>query len=186
MPATPIASRPGRSAWPAALRRGAGYFALWMVIAGGDSVDIVPGVLAAGAATWASLRLMPPHPVGGHVRWLEAIRLFGHFARVSVVAGFDVARRALSPRMHLDPGYVRFRPRLPASDARSLFQAMTSQMPGTIPSGSPSPDTIVYHCLDASQPVVDQLADEESRLLAALGGALGSSSIVADREKEHG
>ena len=82
--------------------------------------------------------------------------------------------------MRLDPGYVNYQPRVPLSDARSLFQAMTSQMPGTIPSGTEPSGTIAYHCLDASQPVASQLAEEESRLLVALGGALGSSAIVGN------
>jgi multicomponent Na+:H+ antiporter subunit E len=167
---------PGHRAWRAALSRGAAYLALWMVIAGGDADDVLPGVGAAILATWASLRLLPPDASGGRVRWLAALALLAHFARVSVLAGLDVARRAFAPRLRIDPGNVGYRPSLPPSDARSLFQAMTSQMPGTIPSGTEPPDTIVYHCLDVSQPVAIQLADEESRLLEALGGALGAAA----------
>lgn len=123
---------------------------------------------------------MPPGPGGGRVRWLPALALFGRFVLVSVAAGLDVAARAFSPRMRLAPGYVMYRPRLPVSDARSLFLAMTGQMPGTIPSGTDPGGTIAYHCLDASQPVADRLAKEEARLLAALGGALGSSPAAGD------
>jgi len=148
-----------------------------MVIAGFDATDVAPGLGAAALAAWASLRLMPPDAVGGSVRWLEALRLFARFVRVSVVAGLDVARRALAPQMRLSPGYVHYRAQLPPSDARSLFLAMTSQMPGTIPSGTGPTGTIAYHCLDASQPVASQLAEEEARLLAALGGALGSWAV---------
>jgi multicomponent Na+:H+ antiporter subunit E len=100
-----------------------------------------------------------------------------------VLAGLDVARRALAPRMRLAPGLVHYRPQLPPSDARSLFQAMTSQMPGTIPSGTQPSGAIAYHCLDASQPVAEQLAEEESRLLDALGGALGASGVGKGRER---
>lgn len=169
----------GRWPWRAALSRGLGYFVLWMVIAGGRSADLAPGLAAAALATWGSLRLMPPDASGSRVHWPAAIGLLAHFAKVSVIAGFDVARRALMPRMRLEPGLVLYQPRLPASDARSLFQAMTSQMPGTIPSGTVAPDAIAYHCLDASQPVAQQLAVEESRLLDALGGSLGSAGVVA-------
>lgn len=180
LPAPRTAARRSRRAWAAALRRGAAYLALWMVIAGGDAGDLLPGLGAAALAAWASLRLMPPDPVGGNVRWLAAVTLFARFVRVSLLAGLDVARRALAPRMRLAPGYVHFQPRLPASDARSLFLAMTSQMPGTIPSGTEPSGAIAYHCLDTAQPVAGQLADEESRLLAALGGALGSSTVAGD------
>jgi multicomponent Na+:H+ antiporter subunit E len=156
-----------------------------MVIAGADSADFLPGLGAAVLAAWTSLRLMPPDPVGGSVRWLAALALFARFVRVSVVAGLDVARRALAPRMRLAPGYVHFRPQLPPSDARSLFLAMTSQMPGTIPSGTEPSGAISYHCLDAAQPVASQLAEEEARLLVALSGALGSSAVVADGKERH-
>ena len=174
---------PRSRTWAAALGRGATYLVVWMVIAGGDADDILPGLGAAALATWASLRLMPPDPLGGSVRWLEALRLFARFVRVSVLAGLDVARRALAPRMRLAPGYVNYRPQLPPSDARSLFQAMTSQMPGTIPSGTEPSGSIAYHCLDASQPVAEQLAEEESRLLDALGGALGAAEVVTNRTR---
>jgi multicomponent Na+:H+ antiporter subunit E len=154
-----------------------------MVIAGGDAIDVAPGLCAAALATWASLQLMPPDPAGGRVRWRSALGLLAHFAKVSVLAGLDVARRALAPRIRLDTGYVHYRPQLPPSDALGLFQAITSQMPGTIPSGSDQPDSVAYHCLDVSQPVAQQLAQEESRLIEALGGALGASAIVEQRSR---
>ena len=181
MPVPRTTAHRSRRDWAAVLRRGAAYFALWMVIGGADATDILPGLGAAALAAWASLRLMPPDPVGGSVRWLAAFALFARFVRVSVLAGLDVARRALAPRLRLAPGYVHYRPQLPPSDARSLFLAMTSQMPGTIPSGTEPSGAIAYHCLDASQPVAQQLAEEESRLLDALGGALGSAEVATSR-----
>ena len=177
MPATQTAAPRHRRTWSSALGRGATYLAVWMVIAGADADDLLPGLGAAALAAWASLWLMPPDRIGGSVRWLASLGLFARFVRVSVVAGVDVARRALAPRIRLAPGYIRFQPQLPPSDARSLFQAMTSQMPGTIPSGTESSGAIAYHCLDASLPVAEQLAEEEAHLLAALGGALGSSAV---------
>ena len=112
LPATQTDAHRGRRV-RAAVLRGVAYLALWLVIAGGDAEDLVPGLGAAALAAWASLRLMPPDPVGGSVRWLAALRLFARFVRVSVVAGLDVARRALAPRMRLAPGYVQ----LPAAAA---------------------------------------------------------------------
>jgi multicomponent Na+:H+ antiporter subunit E len=186
MPATHSAAPRDRRSWAATLGRGVTYLVVWMVIAGGDADDILPGLGAAALATWASLRLMPPDPVGGSVRWIAALGFFARFVRVSVLAGLDVARRALAPRMRLAPGYVHYRPQLPPSDARSLFQAMTSQMPGTIPSGTEPSGAIAYHCLDASQPVAAQLAEEESRLLEALGGALGAAEVDTNRTRGDG
>ena len=181
MPATRSSEHPGHRHWRTALSRGAAYFALWMVIAGGRSADVFPGLGAAALAAWASLRLMPPDQGDGRVRWWSAAVLLAHFAKVSVLAGLDVARRTLAPRLRLAPGFIHYRPQLPPSDARSLFQAMTSQMPGTVPSGPTPPDAIAYHCLDASRPVAMELALEEQRLIEALGGALGAAAIAAPR-----
>lgn len=150
------------------------YFLVWMVIAGSDTADVLPGIGAALLAGWASLRLMPPDRAGGRVRWLAALRMLGHFAVVSLRAGLDVALRALAPRLRLEPGFALYRPQLPPTDALDLFKAMTSQMPGTIPSGSEASGDIAYHCLDVTQAVRAELAQEESRLREVLGGALGS------------
>jgi multicomponent Na+:H+ antiporter subunit E len=85
----------------------------------------------------------------------------------SLVAGVDVARRAFDPRLPLNPGLVVYRPQLPPGSARSLFTAYTSLLPGTVPCGD-GDGGVVYHCLDISQPIVEQLAAEEARLSRAI------------------
>jgi multicomponent Na+:H+ antiporter subunit E len=84
--------------------RAVGFFVLWMVVAGGDLADLAVGTVAALAATWASLRLLPPGL--SRVRPAALARLALRFLRQSVVAGVDVARRALDPRLPLHPGFV--------------------------------------------------------------------------------
>ena len=42
-----------------AIFRAAGYFGFWLVLTDADSADVAAGLVAAVAATWASLRLMP-------------------------------------------------------------------------------------------------------------------------------
>ena len=42
-----------------AISRAAGFFCFWLVLTGADAGDLVAGLVAAVAATWASLRLMP-------------------------------------------------------------------------------------------------------------------------------
>ena len=44
MPVPRTAAQRSRRAWATALRRGAAYFALWMVIGGADATDILPGL----------------------------------------------------------------------------------------------------------------------------------------------
>jgi multicomponent Na+:H+ antiporter subunit E len=155
-----------------------------MVIAGSDRADVLPGIGAALLAGWASLRLMPPDPAGGRVRWFAALGLLGRFAGISVRAGIDVALRALAPRLRLDPGFAPYQSQLPPSDALDLFKAMTSQMPGTIPAGSEPSGAVAYHCLDISLPVLRELSEEEAILRGVLGGALGSAGTAGSRRDD--
>lgn len=159
--------------------RGTAYFLLWMVMAGGDLGDVLPGIATAVLAAWASLVLMPPDPGTARVRPMALARIFARFIWGSIVAGIDVARRAFSPSMPLKLGYVSYPVGLPPSAARNLFMAVTSLMPGTLPTGSDESGALVYHCLDVDQPVIEQLEREEALLVAALGGAMGSAAAAA-------
>jgi multicomponent Na+:H+ antiporter subunit E len=158
------------------LVRSLGYFVLWVIMAGGRAADVVPGIGAALLAAWASVLLMPPDPGSARVRPVALVALVLRFVWGSVVAGVDIARRAFSPAMPLKLGYVAYPVGLPPSAARNLFMAMTSLMPGTLPAGTDESGALLYHCLDIDQPVTDQLQQEEARLVAALGGTLGSAA----------
>jgi multicomponent Na+:H+ antiporter subunit E len=149
----------------AALARGVGYFALWIVLIGVDPVDLVVGVFAAAAATWASLRLLAPgmHPV--RLAALPALAL--RFARQSVIAGFDVARRAFAPRLPLHPGFVVHATRYPRGPARNAFASLSSLLPGTVPVRDDA-QGLLYHCLDVDQPVAAELAAEEAAVSRVL------------------
>jgi multicomponent Na+:H+ antiporter subunit E len=85
------------------------------------------------------------------------------------VAGLDVARRAFSPRLDLQPGFVDYRTQLPRGTARSAFELIASLMPGSVPSGD-GQRHIEFHCLDTRQPVAEQLAVEEHAYAPALQG----------------
>jgi len=94
------------------------------------------------------------------------MRLALRFVRQSVVAGADVAWRALDPRLPLRPGFVAYPVRFPPGAARNAFTTLTSLLPGTVPAGAQGGE-LVYHCLDVGQPVVSQLAAEEAALSRA-------------------
>jgi multicomponent Na+:H+ antiporter subunit E len=149
-----------------AVSRAIWLLVFWLVLAGADPADLPAGVVAVIAATWASLRLLP---AGGTRRSVAAMaHLALRFFYESVVAGADVARRALDPRLPLRPGFVTYPVRFPPGTARNAFTTLTSQLPGTVPAGEES-GQIIYHCLDVDQPVVSQLAAEEAALSRALG-----------------
>lgn len=150
-----------------AVARGAGFLALWLLLAGANPADLPAVVVAVVAATWTSLRLQPPGE--WRPRPAAVARLALRFLRQSVVAGSDVAWRALVPRLSLQPGFLVYPVRLPPGPARNAFYALTSQVPGTVPAGPAQGGGLLVHCLDVSQPVVAQLAVEEALLVRALG-----------------
>jgi multicomponent Na+:H+ antiporter subunit E len=152
------------NAW-AALVRGAIYLALWIVLIGTAAADIAAGIATAAAATWVSLRLIPISP--RRVRLTALARLGARFAWQSVVAGWDVAKRALDPRLPLAPGFVEYRCGFEPGLVRSGFASLTSLMPGTVPIADDG-RVLRYHCLDVSQPVVSSLATEEAHVARVL------------------
>jgi multicomponent Na+:H+ antiporter subunit E len=148
-----------------AVWRAAAFLGLWLILSGTDPADLAVGIVAAIAATWTSLHLMPP----GTSRYssIAVARLALRFLYQSIVAGADVARRALDPRLPLRPGFVAYPVCFPPGTARNAFATLTSLLPGTVPAGDEN-GKLVYHCLDVDQPVVSQLAAEEAALSRAL------------------
>jgi multicomponent Na+:H+ antiporter subunit E len=141
--------------------RAVGFLVLWIIITDGAPADLGAGAVAALAATWASLRLLPP---GGtsRVRLVALARLALRFLHQSALAGIDVARRALDPRLPINPGFVVYPVGLPRGPARSMFGTLMSLLPGTVPTGPDERGGLLIHCLDVEQPVVAQLAAEEA------------------------
>ncbi len=158
------AALPG-SALSTGLSRGTAFFLLWMVLMlSVKPGDLAIGVLASVGATWVSMRLLPPS--SGRLRFGKLVALLPHFLWESLRAGIDVARRALSPRMGLSPGFVTCPLAFPPGFARNTFATITSLMPGSVPADETESE-LVYHCLDDRSPVVEQLWNEE-RLLAGV------------------
>jgi multicomponent Na+:H+ antiporter subunit E len=142
------------------------YFGLWLVIdQSAKPANLVFGVLATAAATWASLKLLPPDT--GRVRMGVLVLLLPRFLWQSIVAGVDVARRAFAPTLRLQPGFVDYPVGLPRGSARNAFEAISSLLPGSVPTAE-TEALIEYHALDTSQPVVQQLAAEEQAYAKAL------------------
>src|SRR3954470_22280483 len=100
-PAEPGVNGPGIVG--SAIFRGAGFFCFWLVLTDADTGDLAAGLAAAVAATWASLRLMPAQQWS--LRPIKLVEFVLHFLRQSIVAGIDVALRALDPRPRLRPGF---------------------------------------------------------------------------------
>ena len=148
--------------------RAAGFLGFWLILTGLSLADLAVGILAALVAMRASLVLLPPG------QWRPQPLLLLHmalrFLNQSVMAGIDVAWRALDPRLTLEPGFVVFQPRSPPGPARNAFCAITSLLPGTLPCEEDANGDLVIHCLVVSPDVAPQLAAEEALFLRAVGG----------------
>ena len=118
-----------RPAW-VAVGRAALFLAFWLMIAGYDPVDLPIGLITAAAATWTSLRLLPAVKV--QLRLLSLATFALHFLRQSASSGVEVAWRAFSPRLPLDPGFVVYPCRLRSAGTRSAFCALSSLLPGHV------------------------------------------------------
>ncbi|MGX9425403.1 MULTISPECIES: Na+/H+ antiporter subunit E [Bradyrhizobium] len=154
-----------RGLWSSAASRAALFLCIWLVLAGADAWDFPAAAGAVAAATWTSLRLLAPRASRGLARAIAQLAL--PFLYESVVAGADVARRALDPQLPLQPGFVAYPIGLPRGAGRNLFTTLTSLLPGTLPTGTEK-GQLVYHCLDVGQPVVAQLTAGEAALSRAL------------------
>ncbi len=152
---------------PSVLARAGGFFGLWLMISSGSPSDLPIGLAVAASATWASVRLLPSGASRPNLVALATIAL--RFPGQAVIAGADVARRALDPRLPLSPGFLAYPVRLPCGPARNAFAVLIGLLPGTVPIASEKNNTFTIHCLDINQPVEAQLCAEEALLGEALG-----------------
>jgi multicomponent Na+:H+ antiporter subunit E len=150
--------------------RMAGFLGFWLILFGLGPTNLVVAALSASVATWVSLRLLPPGEF--RLRPIALTELVLRFLYKSIVAGIDVAWRALDPRLRLRPGIVVYRTHLPPGVTRNVFCIETSLLPGTLLCGSDEKGGLEFHCLDVSQPVIERLAAEEALFTRALGGTL--------------
>lgn len=159
-------SAPGTGHTRTAVTRAALYIGLWFVLLpSAKPADVALGLAVAAAAAWVSLRLLPPG--SGRLRLGAMLMLLPHFLWESVRAGLDIARRALGPRVRVDPGFVSYSTQFPPGFSRDTFSTVSSLVPGTVPSGAED-GALVVHCLDQAQPVVEQLGAEERLYARAL------------------
>lgn len=134
---------------------------VWWALTEGDPAAIGFGLGAAPLVALLSLRFFPPAP---RVPRLVATVVFvGYFLLRSVAAGVDVARRLLSPRLPINPGYLIYTTSLPAGSPRWLLANTLSLLPGTLSVTLRGSD-LELHCLDTAMPVCEDVARTERRI----------------------
>lgn len=135
----------------------------WLALAGSAPQALAAGLIVTIAAVWLSLRLLPAHdPL---VLWRLA-RHVPRFVAASVRGGVDVARRAFSPGMPLNPGWIEMRSDLPEG-ARAALGGELSLMPGTLAAGSED-GKLIIHLLEIDAGFEDAIAREEAQIAAII------------------
>ena len=130
------------------------FAALWWLATQGAPASWIVGIPAVLAATWVSVALFPKRPWRWRVR--GAVWFLGYFVWQSLMGGFDVAWRALHPRLPLNPGFYPYRLRLSGGPAQTFLVNTVSLLPGTL-SATVQEDQLTLHVLDTNQPVANQV-----------------------------
>lgn len=142
------------------------YSGVWAVLSGGTGWGF--GLACVLLATWVSL-LLRLQPLYLNVLYLPRFLVF-FFSEVAIGA-WDVARRALHPRVPITPALVTYSLRCSHPQVRLLLSAMVGLLPGTW--ASHFDDRLLYlHVLDGRQKWQDSVARMEHHLARLLGGSI--------------
>ncbi|MDZ7784359.1 MAG: Na+/H+ antiporter subunit E [Halioglobus sp.] len=119
---------PNRRARPVSLQLVVLLAALWLALTGGAGVlfGTVAVALAALASTWLAPMQFTRFSLPGLARFTV------YFLGRSVAGGVDVARRALAPGLPLHIIDTSYAISLPPGQARTVFTAVVSLLPGTL------------------------------------------------------
>lgn len=139
---------------------------LWLVLSSASWATPFFAILSVVAAVTASLYLWPA--TKRRIRWLQVPALAVYFLRESFRGGLDVARRAFSPSMPLQPEFIAFETTLDSEAARVLFTWMIGLMPGTASINLEDDRRLTVHVIDRSMYNRSDLRELESRIGAVL------------------
>ena len=135
------------------------YAAVWFVLTGSDYGSWILGVPVVILAT--ALNLSLANSSGCSFSFLGVLRFVVFFLRQSFLSGFDVMRRAFSPRLKINPGLIPYTTFLPEGTARILFINTISLLPGTL-SADLRDNVITVHTIDKDLPVWGNLQNLEA------------------------
>lgn len=144
------------------------FAVLWWLLAGFNGWLFAITAALGGAAV--AMRLALPLP---QLHWRRLPRFLGFFAVQLVLGGWDVARRALHPRLPLAPGWVSYRFTSTNPRVHMLLSAIVGLLPGTLASHYDHQQMAV-HALDQHSdwhPTIARLESLLDRLLIAPAAA---------------
>lgn len=137
---------------------------IWLVLSNGDFGSWLFGIPTIAIACWVSLHLSPPEP--NIVSLRKLIIYIPFFIGKSILSSVDVMRRAIDPRLPIDPGLIDYALSLPKGGPRIFLANSVSLLPGTI-SADLKEDSITIHTLDKKLPISDSISHLE-KLIADL------------------
>lgn len=139
------------------------YTGLWSLLTGAKGWYIgAPCVLGAAAlSVWLN---SPPWHI--RLRVVPGFLLF--FLGTLIAGGWDVARRAVQPRMPLDPAWVSYPLNISHPRFRLLLAAAVGLQPGTLAAAIEG-DSLTMHVLDSKLPWLKGVAQLEQQLIRLLG-----------------
>lgn len=144
----------------------AGFGLVWWVLATPRAGAWIPGVIAVALALALFVGLGGSR--GSRISMLALLRFAPWFLQQSLRGGADVARRAFSPSLPLDPAFVLYRIRLPDEGARVFFTNSISLLPGTF-SARIEGFELYVHLLADSPDVGKKLGELEERVARVFG-----------------
>jgi multicomponent Na+:H+ antiporter subunit E len=133
----------------------------WWVLTGGNLESWVVGAPVVLLATVSSLLLS--RRVRHHWRLTGLIGFVPFFFWRSFCGSIDVARRALLPKVLLEPAFMDYSLSLPDGVPRLFMANVVSLLPGTL-SAELLGDCLKVHVLDDTAEVCEQLQSLESRV----------------------
>ena len=147
----------------AIVHRSALFGCIWLGLTSAAAGAVAPGVVVVGLAVWLSLHLLPA--TSPLVLWRFARHLPLFFVG-SVKGGFDVAWRAFSPDMRLNPGWRQLSNKL-TDGGRVALGGELSLMPGTLSAGTVDGKLLV-HLLDTEAGFDSDIPREEAEIAAMI------------------
>lgn len=142
----------------------ASFLGLWLILTAGQPAGLPFGLAAAAAAVAINRRLLPN---ARRVRLTRVLAMAPRFLSASLAGGFDVAWRALSPRLPLEPGWISYRTSLPPGGPSVALAGELSLQPGTLVAGAYG-DRLLIHMLNRRPSIRARIAEEETRIAATL------------------
>lgn len=151
----------------------------WWLLTEGASHGWMVGVPAVIVTTALAFRLQ--NPGAPALRWHYVPVFIWFFISRSVIAGLDVARRTLKPKLDIQPGVLSYPSQLPDGTPRLLFGGVISLLPGTLCAEFDG-DRIVLHVLDVNDNISQDSLQLEQHIARLFGAPLPTDSKEVEFE----